>query len=266
MYDSRQGVILSSYEPSEFRLHLSGNDSIILLELIHNCFSCDSKKDFIALYPKLQELLDFDYANAILGYYENKTVIISDYGINISMPKGWISEYMSKNYLQKDAIVKENFISYKAQYWSDSKKRLDYSREIDSLCNDFGMREGYTHGSRLLATGKYGSKFCFSSPSMKYDKRTIAILDIVTPHLHLALSHLFNNKTADNNSVNLTVREKEVLNWLKQGKTSWDISVILGISERTVNYHIYNIMEKLGATNRPQAVAVATRLGLIDFN
>jgi len=266
MYDSREGAILSSYEPSEFRLHLSGNDSLTLLELIHDCQSCNSKKDFIALYPKLQELLSFDYANAILGYYDDKAVIISDFGINVSMPKGWVTEYMSRNYLQQDAIVRENFNTYKVQYWSDTKKKLNYSRDIDSLCKDFGMREGYTHGSRLLATGKHGSKFCFSGSSMKNEKRAAAILDLVTPHLHLALFHLFNNKRPDKKNVVLTIREKEVLNWLKQGKTSWDISVILGISGRTVNFHVYNIMEKLGATNRPQAIAVATRMGLIDFN
>jgi LuxR family quorum-sensing system transcriptional regulator SolR len=43
------------------------------------------------------------------------------------------------------------------------------------------------------------------------------------------------------------------------------MSVILGISESTVNFHVYNIMQKLGATNRPQTVAVAARLGLIDL-
>lgn len=53
----------------------------------------------------------------------------------------------------------------------------------------------------------------------------------------------------------LSAREKEVLSWLKQGKTSWAISVILNISERTVNYHIGNILRKLGVCNRTHAVA-----------
>lgn len=265
MYNAKE-VIVCTDEPSELRFCLSGNDAIKLLEFVQKCLSCDSNKDFIALYPMIQELLGFDYANAILGYHDDKSGIVSDYGINVSMPKGWVREYMSRDYLQKDAIVRENFTSYKVQYWSETKKRVNYSRDINALCNDFGMREGFTSGSRLMTTGKYGSKFCFSSPSMKYDKRTIAILDMVTPHLHLALFHLFNNRPTDKEGVALTVREREVLNWLKQGKTSWDISVILGISARTVNYHVYNVMEKLDATNRPQAVAVATRLGLIDFN
>jgi len=83
------------------------------------------------------------------------------------------------------------------------------------------------------------------------------------PHLHMALATI--SATILPNAVTplLSTREMEVLDWLKQGKSSWDISVILDISERTVNFHVYNITRKLGATNRPQAVAVAARLGLI---
>lgn len=62
----------------------------------------------------------------------------------------------------------------------------------------------------------------------------------------------------------ITKREKEILRWLKEGKSSWDISRILGISERTVNFHVYNIMDKLGAVNRPQIVAIAFQIGLFE--
>ncbi|MDA8106228.1 MAG: helix-turn-helix transcriptional regulator [Nitrospiraceae bacterium] len=58
----------------------------------------------------------------------------------------------------------------------------------------------------------------------------------------------------------LSTREKEVLGWLRMGKTSWDISVILRISERTVNYHVNNIMRKLGVVNRMHAVSMAANL------
>jgi FixJ family two-component response regulator len=60
----------------------------------------------------------------------------------------------------------------------------------------------------------------------------------------------------------LSLREKEILKWLKKGKTSWDISIILCISERTVNFHVKNIMQKLNAVSRIQAVAVAVEKGL----
>ena len=65
------------------------------------------------------------------------------------------------------------------------------------------------------------------------------------------------------NGVALSMREKEVLKWLKMGKSSWDISIILAISERTVNFHITNIMNKLDAMTRTQAVAISIEKGLI---
>jgi LuxR family transcriptional regulator, quorum-sensing system regulator CviR len=101
---------------------------------------------------------------------------------------------------------------------------------------------------------------------MPNDNRTAAIIGLVVPHLHLSLSRVFNKRPSADKAITLSNREKDVLNWLKQGKSSWDISVILGISERTVNYHVYNMMQKLEAVNRPQAVAMAIHLGLIDVD
>ncbi len=63
---------------------------------------------------------------------------------------------------------------------------------------------------------------------------------------------------------NLSEREKEVLGWLTKGKSSWDVSAILNISERTVNFHVQNIMQKLNAVSRTQAVAVALEKGIIN--
>jgi len=66
-----------------------------------------------------------------------------------------------------------------------------------------------------------------------------------------------------NNGPILSMREKEVLKWLKMGKSSWDTSIILDITERTVNFHITNIMSKLDAMTRTQAVAISIEKGLI---
>jgi DNA-binding CsgD family transcriptional regulator len=62
----------------------------------------------------------------------------------------------------------------------------------------------------------------------------------------------------------LSPREREVLKWLRCGKTSWAISVILRISERTVNYHVNNIMRKLGVISRIQAVSIAANQDIDD--
>lgn len=55
--------------------------------------------------------------------------------------------------------------------------------------------------------------------------------------------------------VRLTERERDVLAWVAEGKSDWEISIILGLSETTVRFHVDNGRRKLGAVNRAQAVA-----------
>jgi DNA-binding NarL/FixJ family response regulator len=66
-----------------------------------------------------------------------------------------------------------------------------------------------------------------------------------------------------NNPDALTARQKEVLKLLATGLLNKEIADQLGIAERTVKFHVSEILAKLGAGNRTEAVAVATRKGLI---
>lgn len=52
----------------------------------------------------------------------------------------------------------------------------------------------------------------------------------------------------------ITKRELECMKWASEGKTSWEISQILNISERTANFHLANCIEKTGSINRQQAI------------
>jgi DNA-binding CsgD family transcriptional regulator len=60
-------------------------------------------------------------------------------------------------------------------------------------------------------------------------------------------------------SHSLTPREREVLGWVAQGKSTRDISEILSIAGRTVDEHVKSAGRKLGAANRTHAVAIALR-------
>ncbi len=66
-----------------------------------------------------------------------------------------------------------------------------------------------------------------------------------------------------NNPDALTARQKEVLHLVATGLLNKEIADQLNISERTVKFHVSEILGKLGAGNRTEAVAVATRRGLI---
>ncbi|MCC6869953.1 MAG: autoinducer binding domain-containing protein [Burkholderiales bacterium] len=61
----------------------------------------------------------------------------------------------------------------------------------------------------------------------------------------------------------LTERECECLTRAACGLTSADIGVKLGIAERTVNFHIGNIVRKLGVLNRAEAIARGVALDLV---
>jgi len=63
----------------------------------------------------------------------------------------------------------------------------------------------------------------------------------------------------------LTAREVEVLNQIAGGNRNRDIAEKLFITEETVKVHIKHIMEKLGASDRTQAVAIGVRRGIIEL-
>jgi len=90
---------------------------------------------------------------------------------------------------------------------------------------------------------------------------TIALRRGVWEHVEAALSERDDHP--------LTERETEVLGWVANGKSAWEIGEILGITKRTVDHHVENAVEKLGAANRTHAVAIAIRdriVRLTDLN
>jgi DNA-binding NarL/FixJ family response regulator len=64
----------------------------------------------------------------------------------------------------------------------------------------------------------------------------------------------------------LSPRELEVLRLIRDGRRNKEIADVLGIAETTVNFHIKNLVEKLGADNRTHAVTIAVRRGLLDVD
>ncbi len=80
----------------------------------------------------------------------------------------------------------------------------------------------------------------FASETNMVDERTEIILKLIISHLTIARKRLDVTVLV----ASLSKREKVVADWLINGKTSWEISQILDISESTVKYHINNIFKK----------------------
>jgi len=69
-------------------------------------------------------------------------------------------------------------------------------------------------------------------------------------------------ETAD---INLSSREREVLQLVAEGATNKEIGDSLFVSESTVRAHLHNVMEKLHLANRAQAAAFAVNKGLVKY-
>jgi DNA-binding response OmpR family regulator len=63
--------------------------------------------------------------------------------------------------------------------------------------------------------------------------------------------------------VGLREREVQTLTWAARGKTFWEIGEILGLSKRTVEFHLENARRKLGVATRTQALIKAATANLI---
>ncbi|MBN9319464.1 MAG: hypothetical protein BGN86_11625 [Caulobacterales bacterium 68-7] len=62
----------------------------------------------------------------------------------------------------------------------------------------------------------------------------------------------------------LSLKERECLRWVSVGKTAWETAKILGVSPRTVEFHLHNATHKLDAGNKVQAAFIAVRRRLLD--
>ncbi|HBR22775.1 MAG TPA: LuxR family transcriptional regulator [Nitrospiraceae bacterium] len=244
-----------------FNKLLSKRDAITLLELIHTSLLCSNEEDFKELVNRLHEVISYDFAISGLAKSDDYGKVVSYKIINITYPIEWLDVYTSKNLYDIDSVVKENFTNFRLQRWKDTFKKYLTPKEFLYHAEDFGLQDGFTHGQKNPA-GNTGSLLSISGNSVEYNTRTEMILELVVPHFHQVITRI-TNQQSKKNIPPLSKREIEVLNWLGQGKSSWDISMILRISERTVNFHINNIKQKLDVVNRLQAVSVAVQQGLI---
>ena len=73
------------------------------------------------------------------------------------------------------------------------------------------------------------------------------------------------NTEPPDESGSITPREMEVLGLLVQGLQNKEIADRLGITERTVKFHVGSILGRLNAGNRTEAVAIAVQRGLIEL-
>ena len=251
-------------------LDLSKREQSVLLGLIGSLLDVETPSDFVRWSTEpLQDLLP--HAMMICGVAEIKPKQIN---IRKVIVRDWSLEYLEAN-KQRDG----SFYSPIMARWNERHAPQLYRPDSDDVTTaehrrwrevfqDYGLKNIAAHGVHDVA-GSVTSYFNFSGLPIRLDAHVAGVLELLTPHMHLALTRALSNvpiRSADDAEVAaiaLTPREYDVLHWMLEGKTNWEIAQISGRSEHTIKHQVERILVKLDASNRAQAVAKAIALGLI---
>lgn len=249
---------------------LSKSDSNLTLDIIHEALSCKHTKQFEKLIHKTNSLIEFTHIRSLLGdsneYNIKKMAALK---MITSFPEEWENRYTQNDYFLYDNIATTAYSSSGLIYWTDyieiknaDEKRNKKSREIMAEAATFGLKEGWLFSMKGRRSSERAILSLASEKSENCNRSRI-ILEHVSPHLCLAIKRIILDK--GKSLTPLTSREAEVLSWTADGKTAWEISKILHISRRTVEFHMSNILHKLDAANSQNAIAIALSNGMITY-
>lgn len=137
-----------------------------------------------------------------------------------------------------------------------------------SVFKKHGFRNTVAHGV-FDVHSTFVTYFIFSNIAGEVGEREIFLMKLLIPHLHFALMRVMAMLQEDGRPGGLsqepiTDQQKEILHWMNEGKTNWEIAQILSMTENNVKYGIEQILAKLGVRNRTQAVSKALLLGLLN--
>ncbi|TDR74400.1 response regulator transcription factor [Photobacterium lutimaris] len=229
------------------------SDMQAILDLNMDLVHVNKDEEFNAIFDAMSKVIPFDKATLIhVSSAPQSSQSLSAFGLKV------VSKNISRD-KQKELAAPEYLLNNQDLYYAINQQEpfwLSHSGECD-----FGI----LGQNNLIAS--------FSSPNSS--NNTVLTLDCshneasevfskivkyLLPSFHEAIRrspHILDEQ--------ISPREYDVLQWIKEGKSTWEISKILSISERTVKFHIKNLCHKLNATNRTHALAKAIQFRLIDY-
>lgn len=188
-------------------------------------------------------------------------------------PHEWVAAYQENNFIKDDPVIAYANEHLRPALWSDIARLDQYkkrkSRVVMNEAQQFGLKEGFVISYSSPSGDLSLFSLSFNAPAAEVKS---LINEAVMPAQHIsgylyeavkAIDLASRHDQGTSLSLNITGREKECLLWACEGKTAWEMSNILGISERTAIFHLNNATAKLGASNRQHAVAKAVLMGII---
>lgn len=179
-------------------------------------------------------------------------------------PKEWNEQYEQLHYSAIDPVIAHCNHSMMPVVWDEAlfsdAPKLWHGLQQQGL--QYGWSQSFHHEkSGFCSILSLTRKHCPISPLELYEH--FGYIFYAASHLSELFARTLPKQPAKPRQPHLSPRELEILQLSAGGKTAYEISKILSLSERTVNYHVQNVIEKLNVCNKISAVIAAARAGII---
>ncbi|QAY84213.1 LuxR family transcriptional regulator [Pseudomonas arsenicoxydans] len=178
-------------------------------------------------------------------------------------PSDWISIYEECQFSEIDPILAHCIHSPLPILWEE--KVFSKCPQLWQAQKTQGLEHGWSHSlhddkglhSMLSVAGSTHP----ITPYELYENLGYALF--ISHHLHGLVAQNLPEPVPHSSKPRLSAREIEVLRLSADGKTAFEISILLSLAERTVNFHVSRSIQKLGVNNKIAAVIAAARACMI---
>lgn len=228
--------------------------NIGVLEFADTIARANETESVAKLFERL--ILEFGFSCFFAGRISSEKRRALGGQVWVQSPHGWFDHWTSQGYSKVDPITWfwRKHPNRSVARWSEAKL-LDCGPRPDLFeeARAFGLREG-------LAVAMKAPQGDFAALSVATGEAEITAEQTTTLGFaaFLCVSRLAQlSEQHPHAQGRLTDRQRECLTWAASGKTDWEISQILGLSERTVQEHVARCIAKLRAANRAHAISIA---------
>jgi LuxR family transcriptional regulator len=228
---------------------------------LHALLSEDNEHRVFDKLADIARQLGFDYCaygvRPPLPLSRQRIVMFNNY------PVEWQDQYARSNYLAVDPTVLHGLCSPLPVVWTE--EFFADARNFWEEARGHGLRYGWAQPCR----DAFGTLGMFTV-ARSHDELSVTEmqdknfrLSWLTQVAHIAMTRILVKKMVPEASVRLSTQETTVIRWTAEGKTTAEISEIMGLSVRTVTFHVGNVVKKLNASNKTAAAVRAAVLGLL---
>ncbi|GHA29765.1 transcriptional regulator [Devosia pacifica] len=219
---------------------------------------CERHVDQESLSKEFLETIKlFNFKYFLMGRLPSLGEEIDSHVLAVQWPQQWMTRYTKERYFWSDPVSTFAYKTNRPFTWAEARRaepRTRIAQKIASEARAFGLRDGLV--VPVSDAGSLSAAVSLASERpVRLDAAHRTALQLICYSGEAKMADLHDR---DQLAVrHLSQREREVLRWIANGKTHWETSVILDVTEDTVKAHAMSARKKLGASTTPQAVARA---------